>query len=76
MGILEVLAFRIFIQFLKNKLKIFDGFFIHLEIFINSNDILDETNKVQLFRFSIYVKRFRKIMKGIIIPSQQHLTQS
>ena len=48
MGVLEILILMIFVQFLKDKLEIFDSLFIHLEIFIDSDDILDEPHKVQL----------------------------
>lgn len=41
MGVLEILVLMIFVQFLKDKLEIFDSLFIHLEIFIDSYDILD-----------------------------------
>ena len=48
MGVLEILVLMIFVQFLKDKLEIFDSLFIHLEIFIDSDDILDKPHKVQL----------------------------
>lgn len=43
MGVLEIFVFVAFVYFLKNKLEIFDRLFIHLEVFIDCDDVLDQS---------------------------------